>query len=167
MSSMNFDLIAFLNRSLFPKILCAFWGLLLILLLMQVKSTLWPKELQDLTILNANQEEPNVQKYLGIPLFGNYTPVDPNGGHMKQSTLAVDVIGVMYSSHAPHSQILIRLNNGEEHSYVVGDELPGGAIIKRIKADSVVILFQGALEVLNLPSNKLQFDEPAKPLFKE
>ncbi|OGV50033.1 MAG: hypothetical protein A3F46_06010 [Legionellales bacterium RIFCSPHIGHO2_12_FULL_42_9] len=164
---MNFDLIAFLNRPLFPKLLCAFWGILLLLVLMQVKSTLWPAERQNLTILSTNQEEPNVQQSLAMPLFGHYAAVNPHGGVMKQSTLDVTIIGIMYSSKASHSQVLIRLNNGEEHSYLVGDELPGGAIIKRIKADSVVILFQGTLEVLNLPKTKLQFDEPAKPLFKE
>lgn len=164
---MNFDLIAFLNRPLFPKLLCAFWGILLLLVLVQAKSTLWPEEAQNLTILSANQEEPNAQKSLAVPLFGDYASVSLNGDVIKQSTLDVDIIGIMYSSKASNSQVLIRLNNGEEQSYSVGDVLPGGAIIKRIKTDSVVILFQGALEVLNLPKNKLQFDEPAKPLFKE
>ena len=163
---MNFDLITFLNRPLVPKVICIFCGVLLLLLLVHVKSTLWPEELQDLTVLNANQEEPNVQKSLEIPLFGNYASVNGNGGIIRQSTLAIDIIGIMYSSRASHSQVLIRLNNGEEHSYVVGDELPGGAVIKKIKVDSVVILFQGTLEVLNLPANKLQFDEPAKPLIE-
>ena len=86
---------------------------------------------------------------------------------LKQSILAVDIIGIMYSTKVSHSQVLIRLNDGEERNYGVGDELPGGAIIKRIKADSVVILYQGALEVLSLPKNTLKFDEPAKPLFKD
>lgn len=164
---MNFDLIAFLNRPLFPKLLCAFWGVVLLLLLVQVKSTLWPEETQDLTVLSASQEEPNVQKSLEIPLFGQYASVNLNGDVMKQSTLDVDIIGIMYSSKASHSQVLIRLNNGEEHSYFVGNVLPGGATIKRIKPDSVVVLYQGALEVLNLTKSKLQFDEPVKPLFKE
>ena len=167
MKFMNFDLIAFLNRPLFPKLLCAFWGGLLMVLLGEVKITLWPAELQDLTILSTSQDEPNVQKSLEIPLFGHYAAVNFNGDVMRQSTLDVDVIGIMYSSKAWHSQALIRLNNGEEHSYLIGDVLPGGAIIKKIEPDSVLISLQGALEVLSLMKSKLQFDEPAKPLFKE
>ena len=167
MKIMNFDLIAFLNRPLVPKLLCAFWGLMLLLLFMQAESTFWLTEPEAVKVLSANQEEPNVQQSLTIPLFGKYAAINPDGGMLKQSILAVDIIGIMYSTKVSHSQVLIRLNDGEERNYGVGDELPGGAIIKRIKADSVVILYQGALEVLSLPKNTLKFDEPAKPLFKD
>lgn len=166
MSVMNFDWIVYLNKPLFPKLLSAFWGILLLLLVVQNKSILWPVKARNLTVLSGTSEEPNVQSALTIPLFGHYVSVNHKNS-MKQSMLALEVIGIMYASHPSQSQVLIRLNHGEERSYLVGDELPGGAIIKRIQSDRVVILYQGTLEVLHLPKNTLQFDEPAKPLFKE
>ncbi|KTD63361.1 type II secretion system protein N [Legionella spiritensis] len=100
-------------------------------------------------------------------LFGEYIPVNLNDGDIKQSMLDAEIVGIMYSSQEKNSQVLIRIGGGEEKTYVVGDKLPGGAIIKRISPDSVVVLHNGSLESLSLPKIKLRFEEPAKPLFKE
>ena len=162
---MNLDLSVWLNRSLFPKGLCAFFGLLLLGVLVQAKSVLWvPTSPSVIAVVNI-QPAINVQKMLEIPLFGQYFAVDGTGP-IKPSTLSVELAGVLYSSKPAESQVLIRLNSGEEQSYSMGQELPGGAIIKRIKADSVFILYQGNLEILTLPKKPLQFVEPEKPLLE-
>ncbi|MFC7782764.1 type II secretion system protein N [Legionella taurinensis] len=101
------------------------------------------------------------------PLFGDYVPVNMADETIKQSMLDVEIVGIMYSTQADDSQVLLRAGGGEEKSYRVGDTLPGGAVIKRIGKDGVVVLHNGTLESLSLPKNELRFEEPAKPLLEE
>ncbi|KTC98835.1 type II secretion system protein N [Legionella erythra] len=100
------------------------------------------------------------------PLFGDYVPVSMDET-IKQSMLDVDLVGIMYSTAPEDSQVLLRSGGGEEKSYRVGDTLPGGAVIKRIGQDGIVVLHNGTLESLSLPKNELRFEEPAKPLLEE
>ena len=164
MNVMNLDLVALLNRSLAPKLLCAFFGLLLLLSLFQLRSLVGPEPIASAPALAVAPAETNVLKLLEIPLFGQYVTVMPPAAGMKPSTLSVELMGIMYANKPSESQVLIRLNNGEEHSYFIGDNLPGGAVIKRIKPDKTIILYQGSLEVLTLPKKSLQFEKPEKPL---
>lgn len=98
------------------------------------------------------------------PLFGVYVPTNLSDADIKQSMLDVQVVGIMFSANEKDSQVIIRAGGGEEKYYVVGDTLPGGAVIKRISEKGVVVLYNGALESLSLPKNELIFDVPAKPL---
>lgn len=100
-------------------------------------------------------------------LFGNYIPANLSEAEIKQSMLDVQVVGIMYSPQEKESLVTIRAAGGEEKTYGVGDELPGGAIIKRISEKGIVVLHNGALESLSLPNNELRFDPPAKPLIGE
>jgi len=100
-------------------------------------------------------------------LFGDYVPANLSEAEIKQSMLDVQVVGIMYSNKEKDSQVIIRTNNGEEKYYLVGDTLPGGAVIKQISAQGVVVLHNGSLESLSLPKNELIFDSPAKPLIGE
>lgn len=100
-------------------------------------------------------------------LFGDYVPVNMADETIKQSMLDVDIVGIMYSTQPDDSQVLLRAAGGEEKSYRVGDTLPGGAVIKRIGKDGIVVLHNGTLESLSLPKNELRFEEPAKPLLEE
>jgi len=100
-------------------------------------------------------------------LFGAYVPANLSDAEIKQSMLDVQVVGVMFSDKEKNSQVIIRSNNGEEKYYVVGDTLPGGAVIKHISGQGVVVLHNGSLESLSLPKNELIFDGPVKPLIEE
>ncbi len=100
-------------------------------------------------------------------LFGDYVPVSMADETIKQSMLDVDIVGIMYSTDPENSQVLLRAGGGGEKSYQVGDTLPGGAVIKRIGQDGIVVLHNGTLESLSLPKNELRFEEPAKPLLEE
>jgi general secretion pathway protein C len=100
-------------------------------------------------------------------LFGDYVPANLSEADIKQSTLDVQVVGIMFAAKENESQVVLRVGGGKEDYYVVGDTLPGGAIIKRISSEGVVVLHNGALESLSLPKNELIFDVPAKPLIKE
>lgn len=113
-----------------------------------------------------NTIQPNSPLFTGA-LFGDYVPANLSDAEIKQSMLDVQVVGIMFSDKEENSQVIIRTNNGEEKYYVVGDTLPGGAVIKHISAQGVVVLHNGALESLSLPKNELIFDGPAKPLIGE
>lgn len=99
-------------------------------------------------------------------IFGNYQPIHSDED-IKQSSLDLDVVGIMYSSDKVNSQVLIRAAGGEEKLYKVGDSLPGGVIIKKINKQTILLLYQGELESLSLPKNELIFGKPAKILIKE
>ncbi|MDI9819464.1 MULTISPECIES: type II secretion system protein N [unclassified Legionella] len=101
------------------------------------------------------------------PLFGDYVPVNLLDTEVKQSMLDAEVLGVLFSNKEEDSQVIIRVGGGPEKTYVTGDSLPGGAIIKRISPNGIVVLHNGALESLSLPKNELTFELPAKPLIEE
>lgn len=108
----------------------------------------------------------NTQSILfSSPLFGDYVPPLAEA-NIKESTLNVEIVGIMYSLNAEESQVLIEEENSE-HIYTVGDTLPGGAVIKRIDENEIVVLYNGSLESLSLPKNNLIFNKPAKPLINE
>lgn len=100
------------------------------------------------------------------PLFGDYLP-NPSDTTIRQSSLDIELAGIMYSVNAHDSQVLIRIDGGNDTTYVIGDELPGGAVIKQINKKGIVIFYHGALESVSLPKHTLLFDKPAQPLFKE
>ncbi|MBA3536247.1 MAG: general secretion pathway protein GspC [Tatlockia sp.] len=100
-------------------------------------------------------------------VFGDYVPANLSEADIKQSTLNVQVVGIMFAAKENESQVILRVGGGKEDYFVVGDILPGGAIIKRISPEGVVVLHDGALESLSLPKNELIFEVPAKPLIKQ
>lgn len=100
-------------------------------------------------------------------LFGTYVPVNLSVAEIKQSMLDLEVVGILFSGNEKDSQVIIRAAGGEEKAYIIGDSLPGGAILKRISEKSVVVLHNGSLESLSLPKNELLFEGPAKPLIEE
>ncbi|KTC78073.1 type II secretion system protein N [Legionella brunensis] len=102
-----------------------------------------------------------------VPLFGDYVPANLDDAEIKQSMLDVEVVGIMFDSKKEHSQVIIRAGGGQEKIYSIGDSLPGGAVIKRISANGVVVLHNGVLESLSLPKNELLFEAPAKPLIED
>lgn len=101
-----------------------------------------------------------------VPLFGKWAPV-LSGAEIRQSTLDLEISGIMYSSRKTGSQVLIKASGGAEQVCVAGDTLPGGAIIRKISKKGIVVLYNGELESLSLPKNELLFEKPAKPLIEE
>lgn len=100
------------------------------------------------------------------PLFGEYTPTLFDK-EIRPSTLDFEVVGIVYSGKENASQVIIRVEKGDEFTYQVGDELPGGAVIQEISKKGIVVLYNGVLESLSLPQNELLFDDPAQPLIGE
>lgn len=129
----------------------------------QIGRTLPPKPLA------AKVKQETLDKHspmFTVAIFGQYqAPLSE--AEIKQSTLDLQLVGIMFSSDEKHSQVLIRGQGGEEKVYGLGDTLPGGAKIKQIGKNGIVVLYQGALESLSLLKNALLFQKPAKPLIKE
>ncbi|CDZ78119.1 type II secretion system protein C [Legionella massiliensis] len=100
-------------------------------------------------------------------LFGDYVPVNLSEAEIKQSMLDVKIVGIMFSGEEKDSQVVLQISDGKEEYFVIGDTLPGGAVIKRISPEGVVVLHNGSLESLSLPKNELIFDPPDQPLIKE
>ena len=117
--------------------------------------------------LSNNQEpiRPNSPVFR-VALFGDYVPLNLSEADIKQSMLDVQVVGILFAAKENESQVILRVGGGKEEPYSVGDSLPGGAIIKRISSEGIVVLHNGALESLSFPKNELIFDKPAKPLIK-
>jgi len=98
------------------------------------------------------------------PLFGDYVPKNLNDADIKQSMLNLTVVGVMFAPHEEDSLVMLRAAAGREQTYHVGDVVPGGAVIKRVLPDGVLVGRDGSLESLSLPKKQLIFDEPASAL---
>jgi general secretion pathway protein C len=127
------------------------------------------------SILSANTQKPgknsevvidNHSALFRLPLFGEYTP-DISDADIKPSTLDVEIVGIMYSTNEESSLVLLRTAGGDEQAYGIGDELAGGAVIKQINRNGIVVLYNGSLESLSFSENELFFEEPAKPLIGE
>lgn len=104
---------------------------------------------------------------LHASLFGDYLSPDLNESDVKQSMLDLKLVGIMFNGKINESEVIIRSSGGEEKNYRVGDTVPGGAVIKRILTDGVLLEYQGALERLDLSKKKLRFEPPARPLIEE
>lgn len=165
----QFDFAALLNQPLLPKCLSAIFGILCLFVLVTGIKGLVRTAPSALLSAQIPQGLPSdLQQTLAMPLFGVYQAPQSSSSPLRQSLLSVQVIGIMFDAKdASQSHALIRLDSGEVHSYQVGDTIPGGAIIKRIQADRVVIEFHGELEGLFLMKQSLHFEPPAKPLLNE
>lgn len=101
---------------------------------------------------------------LNTAFFGDYVPKNLSDADVKQSMLDLTVVGIMFAESEEGSHVIIRTAGGREQTFSIGDSLPGGAVIKRITSDGVLIGRNGSLESLSLQKNALTFEPPAKPL---
>ena len=85
-------------------------------------------------------------------LFGNTNTkpkkAAPITKNLPKTTLKLTLTGVLASTNKKQASALIQGPNKETINYKVNDELPGGAILKDVFADRVVIDRSGRLENL-------------------
>lgn len=98
------------------------------------------------------------------PLFGHYIPTNLNDASVKESVLNIEVVGILFSSNNADSQVILQSGGGKEQTFRVGDTLTGGAVIKRITPEGMLIERVGVLESISLPKNELIFEAQPKPL---
>lgn len=122
-----------------------------------------PKEIKPIT-----QTKPDTTNYfLQSTLFGIYVPPDLSEAGVKKSMLDVTIVGILFAVPIEGSQVIIKASDGDEKTYLLGDTLPGGAVIKRITASGVLVERNGVLESLSLPKEDLTFEPIPKPLKDE
>ncbi len=165
------DLKTSLLRPILPQGICVFFFLLTCIDLFSFVVNGWQANtktpINTPTGLNQKAFQPQEREEMKLrwPLFGDYIPKQFGDLQVKRSLLDLHLVGILYSTSTQESQVILRGGSGVEQSYKVGDRLPGGATIKQISEDSVLVMHNGELESLFLPKNKLIFEPPSKALF--
>ena len=85
-------------------------------------------------------------------LFGVAGATTGNSANAPDTTLALTLHGIVAGKRASDSRALIVVN-GDEEPYAVGAQLPGGAVIRSIYPDRVLLARDGRLEALRLPTD--------------
>jgi general secretion pathway protein C len=97
----------------------------------------------------------NVEQIAAANLFGlrqstgTTAPVDA-----PETALNLKLKGILAFGSETASRALIADGSGKEKPYAVGDDVPGGAILKAIHADRVILERSGRFETLRLERNK-------------
>ena len=85
-------------------------------------------------------------------LFGTANQGGGNLSNAPDTTLALTLHGIVAGRNAKDSRALI-VANGDEEPYAVGASLPGGAVIRAIFPDRVLLERGGRVEALRLPKS--------------
>jgi len=99
-----------------------------------------------------------------VDFFGEYVPHAVGDVGVERSKMNASVIGILYSSDENASQVLIEVPGHADKVFSVGDTIPGGAIIKRIAPEGILLMRGGAMESLSLPKKELNFAPPPQPM---
>ncbi len=159
----SIDFKAILVKSLTPRLLCAFFGLLVVTELMFGLKTYFTNESVNMPISHptiASIVPIAREDVLKMSLFGEFLPENLAGVELKNSTLHVKLLGVLLSKDEKKSEVILELQNGEQHVYHVGDTVSGGAVIQRINQDEIYVSRNGRVEYLFLPEKGINLDSP-------
>lgn len=168
---MRLDIHSLFSAKYAKWIIIALISLFSILIITTYLSLLWPSgSTAEQTIDNGPPKRvaaKGTDFIQSSALFGVYVPDNLNEGNVKKSMLDVTLVGILLGNKVADSQIILRSAGGNEKTYSLGDEIPGGAKIKRIMAGGILVERNGSLESLSLPKNDLIFEPAAKPLSEE
>lgn len=126
-----------------------------------------PKSFVSTKVPAKNVKKASMQKNLSIPIFGEYIPKTLVDLDVKPSGLDLSIAGIVFSPNAKKSMVIINLPGNQVQTFSVGDTVPGGAKIKQITPDGVVLTRDGELESLSLPKDELLFESLPEPLQQE
>lgn len=99
-----------------------------------------------------------------VDFFGEYVPHSVGDVGVERSKMNASVIGILYSSDEGASQVLIEVPGHANKVFSVGDTIPGGAVIKRIAPEGILLMRGGVMESLSLPKKELNFAPPPQPM---
>lgn len=88
-------------------------------------------------------------------LFGEYIPENVDAGGVRESDLNLTVVGILFAEDEKSSRVMFELPGQQVKTFGVGDTLPGGAVIKRITQDGILLMRRGVVERLTLPKNEI------------
>jgi general secretion pathway protein C len=117
-------------------------------------------------VLNKSFAEKEMKEppAIHINFFGDYVPNDVGAAGVKRSSLNISVVGILFASDETSSHVMLELPGHQVKVFGVGDEIPGGAVIKRITPEGILLMHDGVMESLSLPKNELLFSPPEKVL---
>lgn len=157
-------------RPMVPQLLCLLLGLLLIWRVISGVYSLFSLDKamlvshHQLTEAKNNLQQRSNMKGKAQPIFGDYVPKTIDDAEVKQSMLDMKVVGIMFAKNSKNSHVIIQTSSGQEQTFRIGDSLPGGAVIKGITPDGMLVMRNGSLESLSLPKARLIFEPPPEPL---
>ena len=142
-----------LLQSAGPNVASVLLILLLAWLLAQLTWSLIPRKTSQAAVASAPASvvHPAVEagQVADRHLFGTAS-TQGNAGNAPDTTLNLTLHGIVAGKHASDSRALI-VANGDEEPYAIGAQLPGGAVIRSIYPDRVLLARDGRLEALRLP----------------
>lgn len=94
--------------------------------------------------------QPGAGKVADQHLFGAANQGGGNLSNAPDTTLALTLHGIVAGKRAQDSRALI-VANGDEEPYAIGATVPGGAVIRAIFPDRVMLDRNGRVEALRLP----------------
>ena len=91
-------------------------------------------------------------------LFGEVQSgsANPNPATIPETNLKLELRGVMASEDPRTATAIVADANGNENYYIVGEKLPGGATLKEVHAQYIVLSRNGRFETLRLPTDSLK-----------
>lgn len=95
-----------------------------------------------------------LDKLMGLHLFGQN--IEQNLNNLPETTLQLELKGIYSDPDEELGSAIIAVPGKEDHVYLIGDTIPGGAVLLDIYEDRVILRRAGQLEVLMLPQKKLE-----------
>ena len=123
-------------------------------------------EPHELPVLNVSEpvKQNKQHEAVRVDFFGEYLPHAIGDVGVERSKLNASIMGILYSSDEETSQVLIEVPGHADKVFRLGDTIPGGAIIKRIAPEGILLMRGGVMESLSLPKNELNFAPPPQPM---
>ncbi|MDX1253378.1 MAG: type II secretion system protein GspC [Gammaproteobacteria bacterium] len=106
----------------------------------------------------AASHTPSPQEMAQWHLFGEVQVINVGAAAnaAPQTSLALSLRGVIASRGKATARAIIADSTGNEQFYAIDAPLPGGAILKEIRADRVILLRDGRYETLLLPKDEME-----------
>lgn len=98
-------------------------------------------------------------------LFGNAAPTaqEASPAPTPETPLNLTLRGVIASEDAASARAIIAEQGGKENPYAVEAQLPGGAVLKEIHADRIILTRNNRDETLSLPKTAMSGGAPGQP----
>ncbi len=113
----------------------------------------------------VNTARRTANEIAGLSLFGGQTATTPYGStsmmDAPDTQLNLKLLGIIASSNPNIARAIIAAGGGQENYYAIGASLPGGAVIRAIYDDRVILEYNGRYEALRMPKQILAIITPS------
>lgn len=145
---LNFDNLT--NNSLVPKCLIIVLSLIIISQTYTFYSNYkFIKENQAVKVKTLQKQKTTNFSALNTDFFGKYLPIELQNNKIKESLLNLQIVGIIFSRIKEESEVIIKMDDGKDKAFRIGELLPSGVEINQIMPDSIVVKRNGVLESLS------------------